>query len=462
MTMTMFSVNPQSGEQFAEFETWDDETLSEVILQASYEFEDWSKLTPLADRCLLLKRMADVLRDDQELLAELITLEMGKLFTESMAEIEKCAVLCDYYAENAQIHLADEVIETEASNSFISYQPMGVVLGVMPWNYPFWQALRFAIPTVTAGNIAIMKHASNVPQCALAIEEVFRKSGFPDNIFTTLMIGSSQVEAVIRNPIVQAVSLTGSEKADRSVASIAGSELKKAVLELGGSDAFIVLDNANIKQAVAGAVTGRFVNMGQTCIASKRFIIDAFLFDEFVQKFKQAVEEKFPTEGKISSPMEKEASLAPMARQDLLDKLHQQVMDSVALGATIITGGYQLDCPGYYYAPTILSDVTSNMPAYNEELFGPVAIVLKASEPAHALGIANASNYGLSGSIWSDDMATAESMARNMESGLTFINSPSFSDPRLPFGGVKNSGYGRELSALGIREFTNIKTIWIK
>jgi len=462
MTMTMFSVNPQSGEQFAEFETWDDETLSEVILQASYEFEDWSKLTPLADRCLLLKRMADVLRDDQELLAELITLEMGKLFTESMAEIEKCAVLCDYYAENAQIHLADEVIETEASNSFVSYQPMGVVLGVMPWNYPFWQALRFAIPTVTAGNIAIMKHASNVPQCALAIEEVFRKSGFPDNIFTTLMISSSQVEAVIRNPIVQAVSLTGSEKAGRSVASIAGSELKKAVLELGGSDAFIVLDNANIKQAVAGAVTGRFVNMGQTCIASKRFIIDAFLFDEFVQKFKQAVEEKFPTEGKISSPMEKEASLAPMARQDLLDKLHQQVMDSVALGATIITGGYQLDCPGYYYAPTILSDVTSNMPAYNEELFGPVAIVLKASEPAHALGIANASNYGLSGSIWSDDMATAESMARNMESGLTFINSPSFSDPRLPFGGVKNSGYGRELSALGIREFTNIKTIWIK
>ena len=462
MTMTMFSVNPQSGEQFAEFETWDDETLSEVILQASYEFEDWSKLTPLADRCLLLKRMADVLRDDQELLAELITLEMGKLFTESMAEIEKCAVLCDYYAENAQIHLADEVIETEASSSFVSYQPMGVVLGVMPWNYPFWQALRFAIPTVTAGNIAIMKHASNVPQCALAIEEVFRKSGFPDNIFTTLMISSSQVEAVIRNPIVQAVSLTGSEKAGRSVASIAGSELKKAVLELGGSDAFIVLDNANIKQAVAGAVTGRFVNMGQTCIASKRFIIDAFLFDEFVQKFKQAVEEKFPTEGKINSPMEKEASLAPMARQDLLDKLHQQVMDSVALGATIITGGYQLDCPGYYYAPTILSDVTSNMPAYNEELFGPVAIVLKASEPAHALGIANASNYGLSGSIWSDDMATAESMARNMESGLTFINSPSFSDPRLPFGGVKNSGYGRELSALGIREFTNIKTIWIK
>ena len=460
--MTMFSVNPQSGEQFAEFETWDDETLSEVILQASYEFEDWSKLTPLADRCLLLKRMADVLRDDQELLAELITLEMGKLFTESMAEIEKCAALCDYYAENAQIHLADEVIETEASNSFVSYQPLGVVLGVMPWNYPFWQALRFAIPTVTAGNIAIMKHASNVPQCALAIEEVFRKSGFPDNIFTTLMISSSQVEAVIRNPIVQAVSLTGSEKAGRSVASIAGSELKKAVLELGGSDAFIVLDNANIKQAVAGAVTGRFVNMGQTCIASKRFIIEAFLFDEFVQKFKQAVEEKFPTEGKINSPMEKEASLAPMARQDLLDELHQQVIDSVALGATIITGGYQLDCPGYYYAPTILSDVTSNMPAYNEELFGPVAIVLKASEPAHALGIANASNYGLSGSIWSDDMATAESMARNMESGLTFINSPSFSDPRLPFGGVKNSGYGRELSALGIREFTNIKTIWIK
>lgn len=454
----MQSINPATGELVAEFDTWDQATLDDVVTQAGYEFADWSKLTPLEDRVALLKRLGDVLMDDQSLLAELITLEMGKLYSEALAEVEKCALLCDYYAEHAEKFLADEPVESDASRSYVAYLPLGVVLGVMPWNYPFWQVFRFAVPTVTAGNIALLKHASNVPQCALAIEEVFRKAGYPDGIFTNLMIGSDMVESVIRHPMVKAVSLTGSESAGRKVASVAGEELKKTVLELGGSDAFIVLDNADIKQAVAGAVKGRFLNVGQSCIAAKRFIVDSMIADDFTAQFQAAIEDQFVA----GDPMDKKTTLAPMARQDLLDELHQQVMKSVELGAKIVTGGYQLDRPGYYYAPTILTNVTSNMPAYNEEFFGPVAIVLKASEPAHALGLANATDFGLGGSIWGNDIATAETMARGMESGATFINSSTFSDPRLPFGGVKNSGYGRELSAQGIREFTNIKTIWVK
>ena len=456
--MTMQSINPATGELLIEFDTWDKETLDYTLTQAGYMFEDWSKLTPMEDRCTMIKRVAEVLRDDVVPLAELITLEMGKTTKEAQAEIEKCAFVCDFYAENGPTFLADEPIETDASKSYVAYLPLGVVLAVMPWNYPFWQVFRFAAPALIAGNTAVLKHASNVPQCALAMEEVFRKAGFPDHIFSNLMIGSSMVEQVIRHPAVQAVSLTGSENAGRSVASIAGSELKKTVLELGGSDAFIVLDSANIDDAIKGAVIGRFQNMGQSCIASKRFIVDQFIAQEFVDKFKAAVEEKFVA----GDPLDPETTLAPMARQDLLDELHQQVMKSVELGAKIVTGGYQLDRPGYSYAPTILTDVTSNMPAYHEELFGPVAIVIKASEPAHALGIANGVNFGLGGSIWTNDLATAETMARGMESGATFVNNFSFSDPRMPFGGVKNSGYGRELSANGIREFTNIKSIWIK
>jgi len=383
---------------------------------------------------------------------------MGKLYTEALAEVQKCATLCDYYADHAAEFLADEMIESDASKSYLAYLPLGVVLGVMPWNYPFWQVIRFAVPTITAGNIALLKHASNVPQCALALQEVFRKAGYPQGVFTTLMIGSDKVASVIRHPAVKAVSLTGSDAAGRKVAAVAGEQLKKTVLELGGSDAFIVIDSADLKAAVAGAVKGRFLNAGQSCIAAKRFIVDAALVETFTEQFKQTIEQGLLA----GDPMKAETTLAPMARQDLLDELHQQVMKSVEMGAKIVTGGYQLDRPGAYYAPTILTNVSSGMPAFDEEFFGPVAIILKASEPAHALGLANGINYGLGGSIWSNDMATAETMARGMESGATFINSPTFSDPRLPFGGVKNSGYGRELSAQGIREFTNIKTVWIK
>ena len=456
--MAMESINPATGELLGTFETWDQETLDEVVTQAGYQFADWSKLTPIEDRCLMMKRVADVLRDDSELLAELITLEMGKTFVEAEGEIEKCAAVCEYYAQNGPKFLADELVETGASKSYVHYQPLGVVLAVMPWNYPFWQVFRFAAPALVAGNIAILKHASNVPQCALAMEEVFRKAGFPENIFTTLMIGAGMVESVIRHPSVRAVTLTGSENAGRKVAAVAGSELKKTVLELGGSDAFIVLDSANMKAAVQGAVAGRFLNMGQSCIAAKRFIVDQTQFDDFVEQFKTAIEEKFVA----GDPMDAATTLAPMSRQDLLEELHAQVMKAVEQGATIVTGGYQLDRPGSYYAPTILKDVTSNMDAYSEEFFGPVAIAIPATEPAHALGIANSINYGLGGSIWTDDQSTAETMAKGMESGATFINSPSFSDQRMPFGGVKNSGYGRELSSQGIREFMNVKSIWIK
>lgn len=456
--MTMQSINPATGELLNEFDTWDKETLDYTLTQAGYMYEDWSKLTPMEDRCIMIKRVAEVLRDDIVPLAELITLEMGKTTKEAQAEIEKCAFVCDFYAEHGPGFLADETIETTASNSYVTYLPLGVVLAVMPWNYPFWQVFRFAAPALIAGNTAVLKHASNVPQCALAIEEVFRKAGFPDHIFSNLMIGSSMVEHVIRHPAIKAVSLTGSENAGRSVASIAGSELKKTVLELGGSDAFIVLDSANINDAIQGALIGRFQNAGQSCIASKRFIVDQFIALEFIEKFKVAIEETFVA----GDPLDPETTLAPMARQDLLDELHRQVMESVELGAKIVTGGYQLDRPGYYYAPTILTDVSSNMPAYHEELFGPVAIVIKASEPAHALGIANGVELGLGGSIWTNDIATAETMARGMESGATFVNNITFSDPRMPFGGVKNSGYGRELSEHGIREFTNVKSIWIK
>lgn len=456
--MSMKTINPATGELVAEFDTWDQEILDEVVTQAGYGFADWAKLTTLEERCLLLKRLADVLRDDQEMLAELITLEMGKLYSEALTEVEKCASLCDYYAEHAPEQLADQVVESSASRSYVAYLPLGVVLGVMPWNYPFWQVFRFAVPTMTAGNIALLKHASNVPQCALAIEEVFRKAGYPDGIFSTLMIGADKVESVIRHPAVRAVSLTGSEPAGRKVASVAGEELKKTVLELGGSDAFIVLDSADIKTAVAGAVQGRFTNVGQSCISSKRFIVDSMIANDFIAQFKTAIEAAFVA----GDPMDSSTTLAPMARQDLLDELHEQVMASVELGAEIVTGGYQLDRPGCYYAPTILTNVSSNMPAYSEEFFGPVAIVLKASEPAHALGLANATDFGLGGSIWTNDIATAETMARGMESGATYINNITFSDPRLPFGGVKNSGYGRELSEHGIREFTNVKTVWIK
>lgn len=456
--MAFESINPATGETLARFEYWDQATLDNTVKQAGQKFADWSQRTTLAERCQLMLTAANILREQQDELAKLITLEMGKPIQEAQAEIEKSALVCEFYAQHGPTFLADEIIETDASKSFICYQPLGVVLAVMPWNFPFWQVFRFAAPTLIAGNIALLKHASNVPQCAQAIENVFLEAGFPECVFSNLMIGSAQVESVIRNRYVRAVSLTGSESAGRKVAAIAGSELKKAVLELGGSDAFIVLDPVDMKMAIDAAITSRFLNTGQSCIAAKRFIVDQTIYERFIEQFKIAIEQKF----KAGDPLDPATTLAPMARQDLLDELHQQVSQSIEAGARLVTGGYQLDRPGCFYAPTILADISSAMPAYNEELFGPVAAIIKASEPAHAVGLANATDFGLAGSVWGKDSATAETMARTIESGSCFVNSISHSDPRLPFGGIKNSGYGRELSSQGIREFTNIKTIWIK
>ncbi|HEY9018574.1 NAD-dependent succinate-semialdehyde dehydrogenase [Thiomicrospira sp.] len=456
--MALESRNPATGELLAQYDSWDQDTLDLAIKRAGQKFADWAQRTSMAERCALMQRAAEVLKNQKSDLARLITLEMGKSIKEAQAEIDKCVWVCEFYADKGPDFLADEIIETDASKSLICYQPMGVVLAVMPWNFPFWQVFRFAAPALVAGNIAVLKHASNVPQCAQAIEKVFLEAGFPDSVFTNLMIGADKVESVIRNRYVRAVTLTGSEPAGRKVAAIAGSELKKTVLELGGSDAFIVLDDADIKLAIEGAVTSRFLNMGQSCIAAKRFIVDQNIFDQFVEQFKQAVEAKFVA----GDPMDPHTTLCPMARQDLLDELHKQVTESVELGAKIITGGQQIERPGSYYAPTILTNISSNMPAFSDEFFGPVAIVLKASEPAHATGLANATDFGLSGSVWSRDIATAETIARNLEAGASYVNGISKSDPRLPFGGVKNSGYGRELSYHGIREFVNVKSIWIK
>ncbi|SFR61336.1 NAD-dependent succinate-semialdehyde dehydrogenase [Thiomicrospira sp. ALE5] len=456
--MALQSINPATGEKLAEFEAWDQERLDLAVRRAAAEFLEWSQRTPMDIRCQLMKNAAEVLREKQDELAKLITLEMGKSINEAKSEIEKSAWVCEFYAENGPAFLADELIETDASKSYICYQPLGVVLAVMPWNYPFWQVFRFAAPALIAGNIGLLKHASNVPQCAQAIEQVFLEAGFPPHIFTNLMIGSDKVENVIRNRYVRAVTLTGSEPAGRKVAAIAGAELKKTVLELGGSDAFIVMNDADIPAAIEAAVTSRYLNMGQSCIAAKRFIIDQFVYEDFISRLRAAVEAKFVA----GDPLDPATTLCPMARQDLLDELHQQVQTCVDYGARLVTGGYQLDRPGSYYAPTILADISSAMPAYREEFFGPVALIFKATEPAHAVGLANATDFGLGGSVWSGDHATAETMALRMESGACFVNDFTKSDPRLPFGGVKNSGYGRELSYHGIREFTNVKSIWIK
>ena len=456
--MSMQSINPATGQSLATFETWPDDQVTAAVEDAGLTWTQWAQEVPLSDRCGLLERLADVLHEDRAALAELITLEMGKRYAEALAEIDKCAQLCDYYAQQAPVFLADEPIEWAGHDSYLAYQPLGVVLGVMPWNFPFWQVFRFAVPTVTAGNVVLVKHASNVPQCALAIEEVFRKAGYPEGVYQNLMIRAGQVEAVIRHPQVRAVSLTGSEPAGRQVAATAGSELKPCVLELGGSDAFIVLDDAKLEPTVAGAVKGRFQNCGQSCIAAKRFIVDAYRHDAFVEAFKAAVTSQLSP----GDPMAEETTLAPMARQDLLEELDAQVQASVRMGAKLVTGGYQLDRPGSFYAPTILTEVTSGMPAFDQELFGPVACVFKASEPAHAVGLANATDFGLGGSVWGQDIDTCEAVARNMASGAAYVNSITFSDPRLPFGGIRNSGYGRELSREGIRAFTNAKTVYIK
>jgi succinate-semialdehyde dehydrogenase / glutarate-semialdehyde dehydrogenase len=454
--MSFRSINPYDGSTLQRVEPCSDAQLEQALRRAADASPAWRERS-WDERSRLLKAAAAVLRGRSEQLARMMSLEMGKLIKEARGEIEKCVWVCEHYAEQGARYLADEIIATDASKSLIAYQPLGTVLAIMPWNFPFWQVFRFAAPALAAGNTALLKHASNVPQCALAIEAVFVEAGFPAGVFQTLLIGAERVVAVIADPRVHAVTLTGSEAAGRQVAALAGTHLKKSVMELGGSDPFIVLDDAELDLAVSHAVTSRYLNAGQSCIAAKRFVVLESIADEFLARFKTAVGALCP-----GDPLDERTSLAPLARHDLRDELHKQVLDSLAQGATAIAGCRPGSGPGAFYEASILGNVLPGTRAYHEELFGPVAVVLRARDDADALRIANDTRFGLGGSVWSADTARAERLARQLICGCAFVNGMVKSDPRLPFGGVRDSGYGRELSQLGIREFVNAKTLWVR
>jgi len=454
--MSLAAINPVNGHIITEIPAWDDAQLDEALGQVAMATPSWAA-TPLAERCALMQKAGQVLREHLEEYASLISREMGKLIRESRAEVEKCALACDYYAEHGPAFLKDEIIASDAGKSYVAHQPMGTVLAVMPWNFPLWQVFRFAAPALVAGNTGVLKHASNVPGCALLIEDVFTQAGFPQGVFRSLMIKASQVQKVIEDPRVHAVTLTGSEPAGRQVAATAGANLKKSVLELGGSDAFIVLEDADLDEAIRIAVTSRFLNAGQSCIAAKRFIVVDAIAEDFITRFKAAVEALQP-----GDPFDDNTSLAPMARTDLRDELHQQVVDSLAAGAIAVTGCEPIAGQGAYYKASILDRVEPGVRAYGEELFGPVAIVIHARDEQDAIRIANDSPYGLGGSVWTGDSDLGERVALQIQTGAVFVNGLVKSDPRLPFGGVKNSGYGRELSHHGMMEFVNMKTVWVK
>ena len=454
--MSFEVINPATGEKVTEIPAWDSQQLETALAAVAEASPSWRNI-PISVRCDLMRKAAEVLRSNKNHYASIVTQEMGKLINDARAEVEKCASVCDFYADNGPQFLADETIDSDAGKSYVGYFPLGTVLAVMPWNFPLWQVFRFAAPALIAGNTGVLKHASNVPQCALLIEDVFKQAGFPENIFRALMIRASQVKSVIEDERVHAVTLTGSEPAGRQVASTAGANLKKSVLELGGSDAFVVLEDADLDLTVQGAVMSRFLNTGQSCIAAKRFIVVDAIAEDFITRFKAAVEALT-----MGDPMDESTTLAPMAREDLRNELHVQVSETLAAGAISVTGCEAAEGVGAFYKASILDRVEPGMRAYHEELFGPVAIVIHARDEEDALRIANDSPYGLGGSVWTQDSARGEAFARKVESGCTFVNGMVKSDARLPFGGIKNSGYGRELSQHGIREFTNAKTIWIK
>jgi len=451
----MKSINPAFNSLIREYPGHNAAKTSAIIEQTWLAGLSW-KGTGFAYRGSLFRNLAGLLRADKDHLARLMTDEMGKIIRESYAEIEKCALSCEYYAEHAESLLKDEIVATDAIRSLVVFQPLGLILAVMPWNFPFWQVFRFAAPSLMAGNVAVLKHASNVPGCALAIEELFSKAGFPENVFRTLMIPSSMVEAVIANSRVQAVTLTGSGPAGSSVASAAAKHIKKAVLELGGSDAFIVLEDAGLERAVQVAVTARMINQGQSCIAAKRFIIIESIVEEFTSRLHKAV-----LELKTGNPMDLSTDIGPLARPDLVGDIERQVQESIKAGAKLICGGHRPDRPGCYYLPTILCNVKKGMAVYHEETFGPVFSIIPVKSEEEAIAVANDSEFGLGGSVWTRDQERGEKLARKVETGAMFINGLTKSDPRLPFGGIKKSGYGRELASYGIREFVNIKTIWI-
>jgi acyl-CoA reductase-like NAD-dependent aldehyde dehydrogenase len=449
------TVDPSSGEPLAAYEPDSAEAIERKLARAVAAQRTWRR-RGFDDRAALLRRVATHLRERKGEIASLATREMGKSIVESEAEVAKCATTCDYYAEHAAAQLADELVISNATKSYIAYRPLGVLLAIMPWNFPYWQVFRAAAPALMAGNVVALKHAANVTAVALEIERIFTACGLPEGAFTTLVVAGREMDAIVADPRVAAVTLTGSEGAGSAVAATAGKHLKKTVLELGGSDAFIVLADADLEAAARTAVRARFQNAGQSCIAAKRFLVEASVHDAFVEAFVG-----FARELVVGDPNERTTQMGPLARADLRAALEAQVAGSVARGARVALGGATLERPGFYYAPTILVSVDDTMPAFCEETFGPAAAVVRVRDAEQAIELANASPYGLGGNLWTRDIERAEQIAAQLESGAVFINGMTTSDPRLPFGGVKKSGYGRELSALGIREFVNIQTVWI-
>jgi succinate-semialdehyde dehydrogenase / glutarate-semialdehyde dehydrogenase len=454
--MAISTINPATGELLKTFNPLTDAEIDHKIQRSADAFARHRKL-PFADRARIMLKAADILEREKDTFARLMTIEMGKPFRSALDEAVKCAWACRYYAENAERFLADETVETTATRSYVHYQPLGPILAVMPWNFPFWQVIRFAAPALMAGNVGLLKHASNVPQCALAIEEIFRRAGFPEGVFQTLLIGSQQVDRILNDPRVVAATLTGSEEAGVQVGTGAAKRIKKVVLELGGSDPFIVMPSANLEEAVATAVKARIINNGQSCIAAKRFIVADAIANEFERKFVSKMEAL-----KVGDPFDESTELGPLATADGVTSLDADVQKTVAAGARVLTGGKPLKRTGNFYAATVLTDIPKDSPAYGEELFGPVACIFRAKDLDDAIRIANDSRFGLGASAWTNDQNERERFINELEAGMVFINKMVASDPRLPFGGVKHSGHGRELGPYGIREFTNTKTVWIQ
>ena len=451
------SINPANLSLLQNYESMQPAEVNKIIDLTNIAFEEWKK-SSFSQRSKLMMNAAGVLRKKSEEYSKLMTLEMGKPIAQSRAEIEKCAWVCEYYAENAEKFLSDELIETDALKSFVTFQPLGIVLAVMPWNFPFWQVFRFAAPGLMAGNAGVLKHASNVSGCALAIEEVFREAGFPENLFRTILVPSSQMEEVTKNEKIKAVTLTGSVPAGKAVAKTAASVLKKTVMELGGSDPYLLLEDADLEMAADTCVTARLINGGQSCIAAKRFIVVEKIYDEFINHFVQKMKSK-----KMGDPFDEANHLGPQASVQLRNELHQQIQKSVELGAKVLLGGKIPEIEGAWYPPTVLSNVKKGMPAYDEELFGPVAAIIKAKDENEAIDIANDSIFGLGAAVFTKDIKKGELIAKEwLQAGCCFVNTFVKSDPRLPFGGIKESGYGRELSSFGIREFVNIKSVYLK
>jgi succinate-semialdehyde dehydrogenase / glutarate-semialdehyde dehydrogenase len=453
--MPITSINPTTGQTLREFAAFDEAEIEKRLHRAEQAFARHRREV-FAKRAQLMIAVASLLEQEKEELGRIITLEMGKLFRAAIEEVEKCARGCRFYAENGERFLEDEPAQTNAARSFVRYEPLGPILAIMPWNFPFWQVFRFAAPALMAGNVALLKHAANVPQCALAIEDLFCRAGFDEGVFQTLLIEAKQVESIIGDPRVKAVTLTGSDRAGSAVASTAGRQLKKSVLELGGSDPFIVMPSADLEIAAITAVKARTINTGQSCIAAKRFFIADKVYDPFLERFVEKMRSL-----KIGDPLDETTEIGPLATEQILDGVHQQVQKSISLGAKLLTGGNRVEGPGFFYEPTVLINVTRESPAYREEVFGPVASVFRTRDEEEAIEAANDSIYGLGASVWTNDKKEQDLFTSELETGMVFFNSMVLSDPRLPFGGIKRSGFGRELGAIGIREFTNAKTIWI-